>query len=139
MGTKIYAKLVAGQLITTCAPDDDPDTLDLIMADGFKPYDEDAGQPEVGEFQSLCPVYRETDDAILLYWEIVEDSPEKIKTEIARLTEELTSTDYRVVKSYEYALAGVKSAYDFTSIHAEREELRAKIRELELLLLRNSE
>lgn len=126
-----YAKLVNGQLITTCVSDDEPELIDMIRADGFKPYDEDAGVPDVGEFQSLCPVYRETDDAILLYWEIVDDSPEKIKDEIARLTEELTSTDYRVVKSYEYAFAGEDPPYDVATLHTERQALRDQIGELE--------
>lgn len=130
----IYAKLVDGQLITTCAPDDEPELVEMIRADGFKSYDGDAEEPDVGEFQSLCPVYRETDDAILLYWEIVDDSPEKIKTEIARLTEELTSTDYRVVKSYEYALAGEKMPYDVTALHADRQALRDQIGKLEAML-----
>lgn len=126
-----YAKLVDGQLITTCVSDDDPDMVAMITADGFKLYDEDAGQPDIGKLQSLCPVYRETDDAIVLYWEIIDDSPEKIETEIARLTEELTSTDYRVVKSYEYALAGEDPPYDVETLHSQRQALRDQIGELE--------
>lgn len=130
-----YAKLMDGQLITTCVPDDDTDTLGLIIADGFKLYDEDAGQPEVGKFQTLNPVYHETEDKITLWWELVNDDPELILMEITRLEELIAATDYKVVKSYEYALAGAKSVYDMTAIHVERESLREQIRELEQLLV----
>lgn len=134
MKNTLYAKLVDGQLITTCVPDDDTDTLGLIIADGFKLYDEDAGQPEVGQFQSLAPVYHETEDKITLWWELITDDPELILMEITRVEEQIAATDYKVVKSYEYALAGVKSVYDMTAVHAEREKLREQIRELEQLL-----
>lgn len=134
METRIYAKLVDGQLVTTCAPDDEPEMIDMITADGFKLYDEDAGQPEVGKFQSLNPVYHETEDKITLWWEVVNDDPELILMEISRLEEQIAATDYKVIKSYEYALAGVKSAYDFSEVHAEREGLREQIRELEQLI-----
>ncbi|MDL2230227.1 hypothetical protein LJB87_00340 [Alistipes sp. OttesenSCG-928-L06] len=130
-----YAKLADGQLITTCVPDDDPDTLGLIVSDGFKLYDEDAGKPEVGQFQSLNPVYHETEDRITLWWEVINDDPELILMEITRLEELIAATDYKVVKSYEYAIAGAKSVYDFPAIHAEREGLRGQIRELEQLLV----
>lgn len=133
MENRTYAKLVDGQLVTTCVSDDDPDMLGLIVADGFKLYDEDAGEPEVGKFQTLNPVYHEEAGKITLWWEIVED-PEKVQAEIARLEAELTATDYQVIKAYEYALAGIKSTADFSTIHAGREELREQIRELEELL-----
>ena len=132
--TRTYAKLVEGQLITTCVPDDDPDMLEQILADGFKLYDEDAGQPEVGPFQSLNPVYLQEEDRISLYWEIVNDDPEKVQAEIDRLEELISATDYRVIKSYEYALAGVSVPYDVTTLHHERQALRDQINELKALL-----
>ncbi|MDL2319794.1 hypothetical protein LJC45_01535 [Alistipes sp. OttesenSCG-928-B03] len=129
-----YAKLVDGQLITTCANDDDPDTLGMIVADGFKLYDEDAGQPEVGKFQSLNPVYHEEADKISLWWEIVDSAPEKITAEIERLDELLSATDYKIVKSFEYSLAGEKIPYDLPALHDERQALRDQINELKSLL-----
>lgn len=130
-----YAKLTDGQLITTCAPDDDFGLIEQIRADGFKLYDEDAGKPEIGKFQTLSPFYHETEDKITLWWEIVNDDPELILMEITRLEELIAATDYKVVKSYEYALAGAKSTYDFSEVHAEREGLREQIRDLEQLLV----
>jgi predicted nucleic acid-binding Zn-ribbon protein len=131
MATNYYAKLVDGQPVTTCIPDDDPDTLAMILADGFKPYDDSAEPPVVGEFQAAVAVYREEGDRILLRWETAEHSPEKIAAEIARLQSELAATDYRVVKSYEFTLAGEKPPYDPAALHSERQALRNQITELE--------
>ena len=126
---RTYAKLVDGQLVTTCAPDDETDLIEMMKADGFKLYDQDAGEPEVGKLQTLSPVYREEADRISLRWEVIED-PEKVKKEIARLESEIANTDYKVIKSYEYALSGEKPPYDIAAVHTGREELREQIREL---------
>jgi hypothetical protein len=106
----------------------------MILADGFKPYDDSAEPPDVGEFQAAVAVYREEDDRILLRWETAEHSPEKIAAEIARLQSELAATDYRVVKSYEFTLAGETPPYDPTALHAGRQAIRYRITELEGLL-----
>ncbi len=50
---------------------------------------------------------------------------------IQELKNELNSTDYMVIKSYEYYLAGLEIPYDFTKLHTQRQELRDKINELE--------
>ncbi len=134
METKLYAKLVDGQPVTTCVPDDDPDTLALILADGFKPYDDSAEQPAVGEFQSAEATYNENAKLITLKWKVVKNSPEKIAAEIARLQSELAATDYKVIKSYEYTLTKQKQPYDITGLHAERQAIRDRITELEGLL-----
>jgi hypothetical protein len=43
----------------------------------------------------------------------------------------LTETDYKVIKCYEYSLIGLELPYDMEEVHAEREAIREKIRELE--------
>ena len=178
MASNLYAKLVDGQPVTTCVPDDDPETLALIVADGFKPYDESALPPQTeavsevaafdpgaiaskdiglrsstkldtvasekksGTAQKLAepslseavPAYRDDGDRIVLEWEIVPNSPTKIADEIARLQSELAATDYQVIKSYEFALAGEKPPYDLTALHSDRQALRDRISELEVLL-----
>ena len=132
---RTYAKLAEGQLITTCALEDDLDLINQITADGFKLYDEDAGQPEVGPLQRLSPVYQEQADRITLWWEIEDNDPEMINREISLLQEQIAATDYQVVKSFEYALAGIQPPYDAVVLHTEREDLRNQIRELEQRLL----
>lgn len=130
----LYAKIMDGQLVTTCIPDDDPETLEMIIADGFKPYDDSAEQPIVEEFQSAVATYNENAKQITLKWKVVKNSPEKIAAEIARLQSELAATDYQVIKSYEYTLAKQKQPYDITGLHAERQAIRDRITKLEGLL-----
>lgn len=53
------------------------------------------------------------------------------KEQLKNLKKQLTSTDYQVIKCYEYSLAGLALPYDITALHEEREALRVQIRELE--------
>lgn len=43
----------------------------------------------------------------------------------------LSETDYKVIKCYEYSLIGLELPYNMEEVHAEREAIREKIRELE--------
>lgn len=132
---KTYAKLADGTLVTTCANDEDTDLIAEIITDGFKPYDDSAEKPDVGELQAAVPTYRETTEGISLRWEIVENLPEIVSAEIARLEQQIAATDYQVVKSYEYALAGEQPPYDIEAIHIARQQLRDRIGELERLIV----
>ncbi len=130
---KTYAKLTNGMLVTTCAASEDTDLIAQITADGFRSYDDSAEKPSVGEFQAAVPAYRESAEGISLRWEIVENSPEKIDAEIARLQDELSATDYQVIKSYEHVLAGEQPPYDLQKLHSDRQQIRDRIRELEII------
>ncbi len=44
---------------------------------------------------------------------------------------ELTASDYKIIKCYEYSLAGLELPYDVNALHSEREAIREKIRFLE--------
>ncbi len=134
---KQYAKITDGVLVSTCAAAEDTDLIAQITADGFLPYDDSAEKPDVGELQAAVPAYQKSAEGISLSWKIVENSPEKIEAEIARLQDELSATDYQVIKSYEYALAGEQLPYDIATIHSSRQALRDKIIELERILYRN--
>jgi hypothetical protein len=136
MATNLYAKLVDGLPVTTCAAEEDTDLIAQILADGFKPYDDSTKPPAVDGLQSAVAVYHENADRITLKWEIVEHSSEKIAAKIARLQSELAATDYRVVKSYEFTLAGETPPYDPAALHAGRQAIRDRIGELEGLLVK---
>ncbi|MDD3039474.1 hypothetical protein [Bacteroides sp.] len=126
------AKLDNGQLITTYAEDQDRELINLMVADGFKIYVEEAQQPlPLSEFQSQQLCYRDEGFQIVGYYEIVDNSPEKVAAEIERLKTELTSTDYQIIKSYEYTLAAQPLPYDLGSLHSERQQLREQIQKLE--------
>lgn len=60
--------------------------------------------------------------------------PEFVRQQIGWMEEELKKTDYKVIKAYEAELVGLPSPYDFGTVHAERQAIREKINELELLL-----
>lgn len=50
--------------------------------------------------------------------------------QIAELKEQLTATDYKVTKCYEYGLAGLTLPYDISALHIERQAIRDQINEL---------
>ena len=52
-------------------------------------------------------------------------------TSVEILKEELTSTDYRIIKCYEYSLVGKEPPYDVQALHKERQAIRNRINELE--------
>lgn len=128
------AKLDNGQLITTYADDEDKDIINQMVADGFKIYVEEQPQTiQLSEFQSQELRYRDEGFQIIGYYEVVDNSPDRITTEIDRLKSELTATDYQIIKSYEYALTEQPLPYDLTNLHSERQLLRNRINELEQL------
>lgn len=129
------AKFENGVLITTCADREDRDLINTMVADGFKLYIEEPA-PEVGlaEFQVLELRHREEPHQIVAHYELVDNSPDRIAAEIDRLKAELSATDYQVIKSYEYILAGVEPPYDIAELHSRRQEVRAKIDELESII-----
>ena len=56
---------------------------------------------------------------------------EKIESEIIILKQELSSTDYQIIKCSEYQLQGLQAPYDIATLHATRQALRDRINELE--------
>ena len=63
---------------------------------------------------------------------IEDDGTEKSKNEqIAELKEQLAATDYKVIKCAECQLLGLEMPYDVVALHAERQELRNKINDIE--------
>lgn len=133
------AKIENGHLITTYADNEDRDLINQMVADGFKIYVEEQ-QPTLSldEFQSQELRYRDEGFQIVGYYEVVDNSLEKVAAEIERLKTELTSTDYQIIKSYEYTLAAQPLPYDLDSLHSERQQLRERIRKLEQIILNPS-
>lgn len=44
----------------------------------------------------------------------------------------LSKSDYKVIKCYEYSLAGLELPYDIEALHSEREAIREEIRALDV-------
>lgn len=55
----------------------------------------------------------------------------EIMQQIAALKETLESSDYQIIKCYEYALNNLALPYDVAALHEERQALRDQINELE--------
>ena len=48
----------------------------------------------------------------------------------AALKKQLQQTDYKIIKCYEYELAGEEPPYDMKALHTERQALRDEIKKL---------
>lgn len=55
----------------------------------------------------------------------------KSKIQIEILKEQLTQSDYQIIKCYEYSLIGKELPYNMTELHNKRQEVRDKINELQ--------
>lgn len=56
---------------------------------------------------------------------------QELNSQIFSLKTQLNSSDYRIIKSYEYSLANKEIEYDMNSLHEERQALRNQINTLE--------
>ena len=61
----------------------------------------------------------------------------KCGNEITNLKQQLSNTDYKVIKNMEAQLVNEELPYDSVTLHTERQALRDKINELEELLKSN--
>lgn len=97
--------------------------------------------PENGTFVEVLPEIsgykRVFDGKNWEYVEIVEPEPykptpeEEKQQKINELKNELNATDYKIIKCSECNLAGEPLPYDIKQLHAQRQEIRNKINELE--------
>ena len=73
-------------------------------------------------------------------WAAIESEREEneriggIYEKIEALKQEIESTDYQIIKCYEYALCNLPSPYDVVKLHEERQALRDEINELKATL-----
>lgn len=130
-----------------------------VNTNGFHLYlDPDCNHPlDQGEYEAYTTLYRKGDgwyelsDDGSVYTEPVApaqpDPTEEELTELARqqqisqltakindLKEQIAASDYKVIKTYEYALLGEQTEYDMEAVHAERQALRDQINMLETQL-----
>ena len=63
--------------------------------------------------------------------EEVPDPELTIEEQITALKEQLSSTDYKIIKCSEASLVGEELPYDIAALHAERQTIRNRINELE--------
>ena len=54
-----------------------------------------------------------------------------INFKIVKLKNQIDTTDYKIIKAYEYSLVGEDTGYDINALHVERENIRKQINDLE--------
>lgn len=58
----------------------------------------------------------------------------ELNSQINDLKRQLDSTDYMIIKAYEYSLVGKETGYDIKSLHKERDIIREQINNLENMI-----
>jgi hypothetical protein len=131
-----------------------------INTSGFKLYlDPDCKYPlDQGEYEAYTTLYRKGDNwhelsddgSVYTEQEVAPVQPElteeekaelarqrqisQLTAQIADLKARIAASDYKVIKTYEYALLGEQTGYDMEAVHAERQALRDQINSLETQL-----
>lgn len=96
----------------------------ILLQNGFKPIVEN----EISDKRSCVKTYIDHEDHIEVDWILTQiDNHE----EINKLKNLLSSSDYKIIKCYEYRLVGNVDPYDIIMIHKERQAIRDQINELE--------
>ena len=130
-----------------------------INTSAFKLYlDPECKHPlDRGEYEGYTTLYREgdnwhelSDDGSVYTEPVAPVQPEpteeelaeqarqqqisQVTAQIADLKDRIAASDYKIIKTYEYALLGEQTEYDIEEVHAERQALRDLINSLETQL-----
>lgn len=132
--------------------------LGLSDYSGFRMYADSGMQMLMGDYTGYTTKYKDSDESGMyastgeVYQEpepipepepAPEPTPEEqaeqerqekiitIQEEISALKMQIDSTDYKIIKAYEYSQVGLETEYDMTELHQERQELRDEINALE--------
>lgn len=130
-----------------------------VNTNGFRLYlDADCKHPlDNGEYEEYTTLYRKGDgwyelsnDGSVYTEPVAPEQPELTEEELAELARQqqisqmtaqindlkdrIAASDYKIIKTYEYALLGEQTEYDIEEVHAERQALRDQINSLETQL-----
>lgn len=87
-------------------------------------------QPETFAGYVAVAHYEIKDGKIVQSW-TVEIDHDAVNAKIDALKAQITASDYKVTKCWEYSLVGQTLPYDINALHAERERIRDEINVLE--------
>ena len=130
-----------------------------VNTNGFRLYlDAECKYPlDNGEYEAYTTLFREgdgwyelSDDGSVYIEPVAPVQPEPTEEELAEqerqqqisqltaqidgLKAQIAASDYKIIKTYEYALLGEQTEYDMETVHAERQALRDQINSLETQL-----
>ena len=132
--------------------------LGLSDYSGFRMYADSGMQLLMGDYTGYTTKYKDSDESGMyastgeVYQEpepipepepAPEPTPEEqaererqekiteLQGEIGALKMQIDSTDYKIIKAYEYSQVGLETEYDMAELHQERQELRDEINALE--------
>ena len=130
-----------------------------VNTNGFHLYlDPDCKHPlDQGEYEAYTTLYRKgdgwyelSDDGSVYTEPVAPVQPEPTEEELAEqarqqqisqvtaqiegLKNRIAASDYKIIKTYEYALLGEQTEYDIEEVHADRQALRDQINTLEIQL-----
>lgn len=131
-----------------------------VNTNGFRLYlDADCKHPlDNGEYEEYTTLYRKGDgwyelsnDGSVYTEPVAPVQPELTEEDLAEmarqqqisqmtaqindLKDRIAASDYKIIKTYEYALLGEQTEYDIEEVHAERQALRDQINTLETQLI----
>lgn len=102
--------------------------------DGYLPYKPAGDQPELSGFQELSITYEVINNEVVQVFTVLNNDKGKVSREIERLKSILSDGDYMITKCYEANLLGKQLPYDIADLHTQRQAVRDRINELELLI-----
>lgn len=116
------------------------DYLDFMIdratanVDGYLSYKPAGDKPEISGFQEISVSYHVIDNEVVQIYTILDNDKGKVSKEIERLKSILSDGDYKITKCYEANLLGKQLPYDIGDLHTQRQSIRDRINELELLI-----
>lgn len=115
--------------------EDDRYAAEQQRYDDYKPMEEKR-PTSVGQYERLVAHYEDADSKIIVTYTL-ETDPDAVNRDIRSLQEQLSATDYIIIKTYEAKLLSESQPYtdeELETTAKQRKELRSKINELQKLL-----
>lgn len=101
---------------------------------GWKPVDEqDLSIQECGEFEGIIRIPYDAGDKISFKYEKIFDKW-KAEKRIFELKQQLSESDYKIIKCYEANMIGEDLQYDIETLHTERQAIRDEINRIENII-----
>ena len=128
-----------------CQPTDTDICINEHGGYQFRLFPDGEENPSLFDWNGMIPLYKWENGEVIKRTEEEIEADRKIantptiEQQIESLKQQLSATDYKIIKCSEAQLLGEELPYDIASLHAERQALRDKINELEQQLEANEE